>query len=96
MSRLVPHPGATLRYRVEGDAQYTRTEFLAKSDWGHSPVDYAGLVATKARARQLCLFHHDPSHCDDDLDAIAQWARAEAAPASVAVLAATEGLTVTL
>jgi phosphoribosyl 1,2-cyclic phosphodiesterase len=50
------------------DAQYTPEEFARKSDWGHCTMAYAVLVARQAGARRLCLFHHDPSHSDDDLD----------------------------
>ncbi len=52
------------------DAQYTPEEFLEKSTWGHCTMEYALLVARLSGARRLCLFHHDPSHTDDDLDAL--------------------------
>ena len=132
VSRLVPHLGPTLGYRLEcdgkvvayisdhqppaeleevadavlelcegvdlliHDAQYTRSEFIAKSNWGHSSVDYAVLVATEAGARQLCLFHHDPSHGDEQLDEMLQSVRPAAQAAGVAVLLAAEGLVVNL
>ncbi len=77
------------------DAQYTDTEFAARSDWGHSTVDYAVHVAIESRARQLALFHYDPSHHDDDLDAMLLHARSSAA-GRVEVIAAAEGHTVAL
>ena len=52
------------------DAQYTPEEFLEKPTWGHCTMEYALLVARLSGARRLCLFHHDPSHTDDDLDAL--------------------------
>jgi len=52
------------------DAQYTPEEFDAKSTWGHCTMEYALLVARECGARRLCLFHHDPAHTDDDLDAL--------------------------
>jgi len=52
------------------DAQFTPDEFVAKSTWGHCTMEYALLVARLSSARRLCLFHHDPSHSDDDLDAL--------------------------
>jgi len=52
------------------DAQHTRDEYEAKRHWGHCTVDYAVLVAREAGARKLALFHHDPIHGDDDMDAI--------------------------
>lgn len=132
MSRLVPHPGPTLGYRIQHggrvvtyvsdhqeppddgqvaeavlelcagadllihDAQYTRSELRAKPDWGHSSVDYAVHVAAEAGARRLCLFHHDPSHGDGQLDEMLQGAGPAAEAAGVAVLSAAEGLTVSL
>ena len=51
------------------DAQYTDEEFAVKAHWGHSTLDYAVHVAREAGARRLALFHHDPTHDDDALDA---------------------------
>jgi phosphoribosyl 1,2-cyclic phosphodiesterase len=53
------------------DAQHTAEEYGPKRHWGHSTIDYALHVAREAGARRLVLFHHDPSHRDDDLDVIA-------------------------
>jgi len=52
------------------DAQHTSDEYGPKRHWGHSTIDYALHVAREAGVRQLVLFHHDPSHRDDDLDLI--------------------------
>ncbi len=52
------------------DAQHTRAEYEPKRNWGHCTVDYAVHVAREAGARHLVLFHHDPAHSDDDIDAI--------------------------
>jgi phosphoribosyl 1,2-cyclic phosphodiesterase len=52
------------------DAQHTRAEYEPKRHWGHCTVDYAVHVAREAGARRLVLFHHDPSHSDDDIVAI--------------------------
>ena len=76
------------------EAQYTRAEFAAKPDWGHCTVDYAALVAQKAGARRLCLFHHDPWRTDDALDDLVEEARALCAGTGVAeVTAAAQGVT---
>jgi len=79
------------------DAQYTPEEFAEKSHWGHCTVEFAVHVAVTAGARRLALFHHDPNHGDDVVDALLARARA-AVPAGVdlEVLAAAEGLTITL
>ena len=59
------------------DAQYTPDEYAEKSHWGHCTVGYALTVAAAARARRLVLFHHDPSHDDEMLDALLAAARCE-------------------
>ena len=77
------------------DSQYTQAEFAEKSHWGHCSVDYAVHVAREAGAKRLALFHHDPSHCDDQLDAMLAGARRATAGSGVEeVIAAYEGLTV--
>jgi phosphoribosyl 1,2-cyclic phosphodiesterase len=78
------------------DAQYTSAEFAEKSHWGHCTVEYAVEVARRAGARRLALFHHDPGHDDDAVDAVVADARAAAAGSGIEVLAAAEGLTVVL
>jgi ribonuclease BN (tRNA processing enzyme) len=78
------------------DAQYTPSEFAEKSHWGHCTVDYAVKVAREAGARRLVLFHHDPAHGDDMLDRLLVGARAEAGTGGPEVLAAYEGLRLTL
>ncbi len=50
------------------DAQHTTSEFEAKRAWGHCTNEYALLVAHTARAKQLALFHHCPSHGDEKID----------------------------
>lgn len=131
-SRLIPHVGPTLGYRVEcdgrvlcyisdhqappdlrgvadevlelcdgadfliHDAQYTVSEFHAKPDWGHSTAEYALLVAREAGVKRLCLYHHDPSHLDEDIDRILDELRSPADAAGIEVLAAAESLAVIL
>jgi ribonuclease BN (tRNA processing enzyme) len=79
------------------DAQYTPEEFDVKSTWGHCTMDYALRVARQCGARRLCLFHHDPGHTDEDLDAL--HAEIKAAPRGSRlreVIGASEGLEVHL
>ena len=77
------------------DAQYTCDEFAEKAHWGHCTVDYAVHVAKVSGAKRLALFHHDPAHCDDQVDAMLAEARAAAAGTGIEeVLAAHEGLTI--
>jgi phosphoribosyl 1,2-cyclic phosphodiesterase len=77
------------------DAQYTVDEFPAKATWGHCTVDYAVHVAEEAGAHRLALFHHDPTHGDDDVDTMLEHARALASTTGLSeVVAAYEGLIV--
>jgi phosphoribosyl 1,2-cyclic phosphodiesterase len=73
------------------DAQYTDAEFAQKYNWGHCTVGYAVEVAIRAGARRLALFHHDPSHSDDQMDQLASMAQAMGRAARVEVFAAHEG-----
>lgn len=78
------------------DAQYTPEEFARRSDWGHCTVEYAVEVAAQAGVRELCLFHHDPSHGDDQLDELTLAAARLAADRGVdSVRCAHEGLSIT-
>ncbi len=82
---------------VVHDAQYSDEEFAAKPDWGHSTVGYAVHVAAEAGARELALFHHDPSHLDDDVDRLVEGARRRPEAARLRrVLGAAEGLALQL
>jgi phosphoribosyl 1,2-cyclic phosphodiesterase len=53
------------------DGQYTPEEYVGTRGWGHSTVDDALAFARRAEADRLALFHHDPTHDDSRLDAIA-------------------------
>ena len=76
------------------DGQYTDEEYGERVGWGHSSIAHAVQLADLARARELVLIHHDPSHADgliDDLVATAQASRREGT-----VRAANEGLVLTV
>jgi phosphoribosyl 1,2-cyclic phosphodiesterase len=51
------------------DAQYTDAEYLDHVGWGHSSISQALSFGTATGARRMLLFHHDPLHSDEDLDA---------------------------
>jgi len=79
------------------DAQFNDEEFAARPTWGHCTVDYAVEVAAQSGARRLALFHHDPSHSDDQIDELlAQAKKSAAARGILEVIAAGEGTTVSL
>lgn len=79
------------------DSQHTNDEFEPKRHWGHCTIDYAIHVAREAGARCLALFHHDPAHGDDVLDALTRKAEDVSAARGVPdLLAAAEGQSVEL
>jgi phosphoribosyl 1,2-cyclic phosphodiesterase len=51
------------------DCQYSDDEYPNHLGWGHSPLSDALAFARRTYARRLLLFHHDPLHSDDFLDA---------------------------
>jgi phosphoribosyl 1,2-cyclic phosphodiesterase len=57
------------------DAQFTEAEYPAKVGWGHSSVAQAVEFARVTCVRRLLLFHHDPLHDEEQLDAIEARAR---------------------
>lgn len=69
------------------DATFTEEEIRTRETWGHSTWNRGVKLADEAGAKTLCLFHHDPSHDDDFMDALA----ADAADARPGTLAAREG-----
>jgi ribonuclease BN (tRNA processing enzyme) len=75
------------------DAQHTVDEYESKRHFGHSSIEYAVHVACEAGVKRLVLFHHCPSHSDDDLDLILEHARELSAQRNgPSILAACEGL----
>jgi phosphoribosyl 1,2-cyclic phosphodiesterase len=57
------------------DTQYTDDEYKAHLGWGHGSVSAAVSLALDAKVKKLILFHHDPAHDDDAVDAMAADAR---------------------
>ncbi|HEX9683934.1 MAG TPA: MBL fold metallo-hydrolase [Acidimicrobiales bacterium] len=54
------------------DAQYADEEYPDHVGWGHSSISQVVEFARKAQVDHLVLFHHDPHHDDDHLDALAR------------------------
>ncbi|HEX4047548.1 MAG TPA: MBL fold metallo-hydrolase [Elusimicrobiota bacterium] len=77
------------------EAQYTADEYLMKKGWGHSTFEDVLDLASKAGAKRVALFHHDPAHDDDAMDAlVASSVKLVAARGSpLEVFAAREGQT---
>lgn len=53
------------------DCQYTESEYAGKHGWGHSTPRQATRVAREAGVHELVLFHHDPTHNDEQVEALA-------------------------
>ncbi len=53
------------------DATFTDAEYRSRIGWGHSTWRAGADLADAASVGQLVLFHHDPAHNDDTMDAIA-------------------------
>ena len=111
-NELAPHPryGSTPDWRdrmvafVRGaavlihDTTYTTDEYPHHAGWGHSTFREAVELALEAGVGTLVLFHHDPRRTDDQLDACLAECRAmvQARGGALQVVAAAEGLTLTL
>ena len=80
------------------DAQYTAEEYTARRGWGHGSIDYVVDIAVEAAVRRLALFHHEPTHADEDIDRMLEQCRARArdARSEVDVFGAVEGESITL
>jgi len=78
------------------DAQYTDAEYPAKIGWGHSTTSYTTDIGVLGRVKRLALYHHDPTHNDEAVDAIVAAARSRAAAygSDVEVFGAAEGTTI--
>ena len=80
------------------EAQYTETEYASRKGWGHSTYGDAVKCALDAKAARLAVFHHDPDHTDDFLDARLEECRAAArqAGSNLECVAAMDGLKIEL
>ena len=70
------------------DAMHSDGDYDLRRGWGHSPARAGVVVAERAGARRLALFHHSPDATDDMID---QLVARTAASTNVPVFAAAEG-----
>jgi phosphoribosyl 1,2-cyclic phosphodiesterase len=74
------------------DSTYTPEEYAAHAGWGHSTWRESVELANEAGVKRLALFHHEPEHTDEQMDAIVRAAREfAAATGRLEVFAAAEG-----
>jgi phosphoribosyl 1,2-cyclic phosphodiesterase len=76
------------------DAQYGDDEYPRHVGWGHSCIEHVMGFARRVHAETLVLFHHDPYHDDDKLEALLDDARRHAGDHDRPVCLAYEGMTV--
>jgi phosphoribosyl 1,2-cyclic phosphodiesterase len=62
------------------DSQYDAHEYTQRVGWGHSSLRHAFDFGTLTGAKHVVPFHHDPAHCDDDLDRLMGEAIADLKP----------------
>jgi phosphoribosyl 1,2-cyclic phosphodiesterase len=79
--------GATLLIH---DCQYTDEEYPDHIGWGHSRLADTLAFARRVAPERLLLFHHDPLHGDDALDALGEdalerWTQAGGDPGAIAL-----------
>jgi phosphoribosyl 1,2-cyclic phosphodiesterase len=82
------------------DCQYTDQEYTGHLGWGHCPISDALGFARRVAAKRLLLFHHDPLHSDEFLDAVGdevadRWAKLGGHPQAVELAAERMELEVT-
>ncbi|MGE0548524.1 MAG: MBL fold metallo-hydrolase [Kofleriaceae bacterium] len=70
------------------DAMYADHDYDLRRGWGHSPARAGVVVAERAGAKRLALFHHSPDATDDMIDEIVERVSSYTA---VPVFAAAEG-----
>jgi phosphoribosyl 1,2-cyclic phosphodiesterase len=52
------------------DAQYTDAEYTRRAGWGHSSLDHFAATVRSAQPERAMMFHHDPTHDDETLEAM--------------------------
>jgi hypothetical protein len=70
------------------DCQYSDSEYPSHTGWGHSSLSDSLAFARRVAAERVLLFHHDPLHSDDRLDAffgaaIGHWSELGGDPALI-------------
>ena len=83
---------------VIADSQYDAVEYPSRRGWGHTCADDTAMLAARAGAKRVYLFHHDPDHDDAKMTKMVESAQEviRRNGHSIEVRAAREGETVTL
>ena len=75
------------------DTHFLPEEYKRFPHYGHSTPDQALEICAEAGARRLVLYHHAPSHTDEQMDQIASSYLAKGAGIGIEVLTSFEGMT---
>jgi phosphoribosyl 1,2-cyclic phosphodiesterase len=75
------------------DTHFLPEEYARFPHYGHSTPDQALEICAEAGARRLVLYHHAPTHSDDQMDRIAAEYHAQGARRNIDVVTAFEGMT---
>ena len=80
------------------ETQYTEEEYSSRKGWGHSTYRDSAQFAAESGVKRLALFHHDPDHTDELMDANVAYCRAILAESGSKTdcFAATDGLRIDL
>lgn len=76
------------------DTHFLPEEYAKFPHYGHSTPDQALDICVEANVRRLVLYHHAPSHTDDQMDSIAARYLAKGASRGVEVLTSFEGMSI--
>ncbi|MFT3692378.1 MAG: MBL fold metallo-hydrolase [Kofleriaceae bacterium] len=76
------------------DTHFLPEEYARFPHYGHSTPDQALDVCAEAGVRQLVLYHHAPSHSDEQMDQIAASYLAKGAVKGIEVLTSFEGMSI--
>jgi phosphoribosyl 1,2-cyclic phosphodiesterase len=78
------------------DTHFLPDEYARLPHYGHSTPDQALEICLEAQARTLVLYHHAPTHGDDQMDRIAAEYRSQGAKRGINVVTSSEGMTLTV
>jgi phosphoribosyl 1,2-cyclic phosphodiesterase len=100
--RALEHMQAALVEAIRGcdtvvyDTHFLPEEYARFPHYGHSTPEHALDIVAGNGVRRLILYHHAPSHTDDQMDEIAARYRALGAQRGIDVITACEGMMLTV
>jgi len=86
----------TNTHTVIYDTHFTSEEYARFPHYGHSTPEHALSICEGIGVRRLVLYHHAPSHTDDQMDEIARTYHARGKEMGIEVVVAQEGQTLSI